>query len=234
MCADDLVYRTEGDKATPVGLGVQKVFAGAKNVLIGSAGLMYDPEIEYRFDDWVTRFIESRCGISNIVPSAVATALFEKMVATLKPLEALTESAMWKDLAPGDRLVSYVVAGYTTGFRQHYLFELGIEINERHKLAFISPMHKKVEDLSLGEDEFMSRAMIGKEPQYSEWMKIVADVGPTVADVFPQASTGLQAIVAPVIGFIKIEAKFNPNKVGNGIFACLIDRRAKSSYTASF
>ena len=44
----------------------------------------------------------------------------------------------------------------------------------------------------------------------------------------------LQDVVASVVSLIKVEAKFNPKKVGDGVHVAMIERQARRAHTAIF
>jgi hypothetical protein len=252
MVADDLVYRLEDGAAVPAERDVRKVFAMG-SVLIGSANLMrakqsgqisVDGEIsdtvsiEYKFEDWIVEFIRAQRSAPDDSAEAVANSLDAKMRETFKPVEILLEHQSWGDQGPGERLVSYVVAGYSKGFKNFQLIELGAEYNsEGNGLRYLTPIRhdtKLPKDLFFGEDEHFVRALNGIEPQagfrHGE-MSILIDAAATL---LPKAPEALQALTAYAVSLVKVEAEFNPNKIGKTVYAAILDRTARRHYLANF
>jgi hypothetical protein len=52
--------------------------------------------------------------------------------------------------------------------------------------------------------------------------------------VLPNIPEALQDVAASAVSLVRVEAKFNPNKVGDKVNAAVIDRRAKRTYLATF
>src|SRR5713226_3665457 len=67
--------------------------------------------------DWIVAFIRDQRRASKNSPRDIANALYEKMLETFKPVETLIENGRWGDNGPGDRIVSYVIAGYPKNFK---------------------------------------------------------------------------------------------------------------------
>lgn len=157
---------------------------------------------------------------------------------TFKPVEVFLEHGAWGDHTPGDRLVSYVVAGYPKNFKNFHLFEIGAEINsEGNGLRYLTPIQHDTElpkDLFFGEDEFFLRALEGIEPQARVFGHELSKCVNAVVVLFPKAPETLQVLVARAVSLVKVEAEFNPNKVGGTVHAVMLDRVAKKSQLATF
>ncbi len=234
MAADDLMYSEQDGKTVPLANGVSKVFV-MDNVLIGSAGILLWEPLEYKLQGWIADFIEAHRSASDKRPSSVAEAIHAKMRETFEPIDPIVKQGKWKSYGPGERLVSYVIAGYTKNFTKPYFYEVGTEVNpEGSGLCYIPPVQRPDNGLWLGEDKFFLRAIDGKEPQSSLWRGIFSDVVQDVANTLPNLPEALQDSVASVVGLIKVEAKFNPDKVGDTVNVAVIDRRAKRSHIANF
>jgi hypothetical protein len=237
MAADDLVYVEKGGEVIPSFHGVQKVFVAAENILIGSAGMMANSQIEYKFDDWISRFIESNCSGPGKLPSDVASALYREMQETFEPIASSPESPLWQTHKPGDRVASYVIAGYSKSFQQAYSFEIGAEVNGNGSgLQYIQPIRRSGPNMSLsfGEDQFFGRAQQGLDPEYSAHLSILDDVLLNVRKYLPLIPSPMQEAVASVVSLIKVEAQFNPQKIGSGVRLGLIDRKERASYVVAF
>jgi hypothetical protein len=253
MAADDLVYYPQSSVAIPAERNVRKVFEIGNNILIGTAEIMRAEEsrrlvahgetpqtiaIKYKFEDWIIEFIKGQRHASDNDPEAVANALYAKMRETFKPVEVFLEHGRWGDYAPGDRLVTYIVAGYAKNFKNFHLFEFGAEFNpEANGLRYIAPIRhetKLPKELYLGEDKFMLRAVAGQEPEAGVLQEAWFRYFDSATVVLPNIPEALQESVAVAVSLVKIEAKFNPDKVGDTVNVVVIDKRAKRTYVANF
>jgi hypothetical protein len=52
--------------------------------------------------------------------------------------------------------------------------------------------------------------------------------------VLPDIPEPLQDTVASAVSLVKLEAQFNPNKVGSGVTVAVIDRPGKKHYRVTF
>lgn len=252
MAADDLVYRLDAGTPVPAETNVRKVFAMG-NILIGTAGVLRCKQsapisaereapqtvsIEYKFEDWIVEFIRARRNTSDNDPETVANALDAKMRETFKPVEILLEHGTWGDQSPGDRLASYVVAGYSKNFKNFHLFELGAEYNlEGNGVRYLTPIRhgtKLPKDLFFGEDQFFLRALEGVEPQAGTLRREMPRCLSSAAVVLPNIPEALQKLTASAVSLVRVEAEFNPNKVGRTVNAVIIDRAARKPYLAAF
>ena len=229
LAADDLVYAEQEGIAVPRGYDFRKVGATDK-VLIGTAGLMemVHGDFNYRAGAFSNEILDQLEHAPVGLPSSVAERIYRKLREAFEPAESLVTEGVWKGHRPGDRILSYFVAGYTNNFRRPYMFEIGVEINRNNDgLTFVQPIsHQKPlpHNVRFGEDHFIERANAGFEPERSKWASLVDDVLPGVAQAFPNIPQRLQEIVACTIGFVKLEAHFNPQKVGSKVNVVLIDR----------
>jgi hypothetical protein len=235
MAADDLVYAERSGHPIPGANCIQKISTLSSNILIGSAGLMIHPEIDYEYENWISSFITAHETDLTKRPSDIATALETRMRNTMKPIESGGESGFWMTHRIGERIVTYIVAGYAESFHQPYLFEFGAEINQDGTgLHYVQPIRHRDSSILVGEDESLTRAQQGLDPEYSARESILAEVTVNVHEYLPQIPISMQEAVASVVSFIKVEARFNPQKVGNGVRLGLIDRKKRDSYTAVF
>ncbi len=229
LAADDLVYSEQDGMAVPLGHDFRKVGATDK-VLIGTAGLMemVHGDFKYRAGVFSNELLDELERVSADFPSSVAERIHQKLRETFKPAESLVTEGVWKGHRPGDRLLSYLVAGYTKNFKRPYVFEIGVEINRNTDgLTFVLPIsHQKPlpHSVRFGEDHFIERANARFEPERSKWESLVDGVIPAVAKAFPNIPQRLQESVASTIGSVKLEAHFNPQKVGSKVNVVLIDR----------
>ena len=237
LAADDLVYTELDGKATPSGRSFTKVCVFG-DVLIGTAGLMVDSALKYDVQSWITDFIESHGRTASKLPSAISQAIWDQLRHTFEPTEPLVKQGYWESHRPGDRILSYIVAGYTESFKQAYVFETGVEINRQGDgLTYVSPLHHKKQlphNVYFGEDYFLERASKGLEPERSHFLKTVEDIGPTIKQLLPDIPGTLQEGLAGAVSLIKVEAHFNPDKVGSTVKVALINRRNRKSYLSTF
>jgi hypothetical protein len=252
MVADDLVYKLENGIAVPAERNVRKIFAMG-SVLIGTAGMMRSVQtaqigadgavsqtvsIEYKFEDWIVEFIRTHRGTPLSDPKAIADALHAKMRETFKPVEIFLEHGCWDGQSPGDRLVTYVVAGYTKNFKDFHLFEMGAEYGtEGDDLRYLAPFrhqHEFPHEFYLGEDKFLTMAVRGAEPQGATFRDLASLVRGRVSQVLPKIPEALQDLAALAVSLVKVEAKFNPNKVGQTVKMAVIDRLAGKQHIAVF
>lgn len=196
------------------------------------AAIKYDP------NDWFPALVNELGATPNGLPSAVAETIYRKLQEVFKPAEPLVAQGVWQGYKPGDRLVNYVVAGYTKNFKRPYIFEVGVEINRNNDgLTFIGPVpHQKPlpHSVRFGEDYHFERADAGLEPEHSVWASSVDAVHPDLIRLWPNISKPLQEALACTIGCIKVEAHFNPQKVGSKVNVVLIDRNSRSTLSAAF
>jgi len=252
MVADDLLYELRAGAPVPAKSNVRKIFAMG-SILIGTAGtlrckdggqlstggeLSETVSIEYKSEDWILEFIKAHRSAPRNEPQSVSNALYEKMRLTFKPVEVLLEHGAWSDYSPGDRFVTYIVAGYAKGFKNFQLFELGAEFNsEGNGLRYIAPFrrdHQIPHEFYLGEDEFLTRAAQGVQPQVAAFQRVVSELLGSHSVKMPKVPQSLQRVVATAVGLVKTEAEFNPNKVGKTVYAILIDRLGKKTHLAVF
>jgi hypothetical protein len=234
MAADDLMYSEQEGKAIPMATGVPKVFA-FDSILIGSAGIAFCDPLKYKLQDWITDFIHAQRSATDKRPKAVAEAIHAKMRETFEPVDAIVKQGKWKSHGPGERLVGYVVAGYTKTFTKPYIYEVGTEVNaDGCGLRYIPPIHRPDNDLRIGEDKFLLLAVDGKEPQSSLWHAFFDDILSGVTGTLPNLPEALQDAVASCVSLIKVEAQFNPDKVGQTVNATVIDRASRQVFFATF
>jgi hypothetical protein len=224
MAADDLMYEEQRGEAVPLANEVFKVVAFDK-VLIGTAGVMLYSTIKYEFQDWITTFVHAQQGGTPKSPLAIAEALYDKMRTTFQPIGSMLKCGDWKSYLPNQRVVSYLIAGYTKEFTKPFIYEIGTEINaDGSGLRYLSPSHRPNEDCWIGEDKFLSLATGGREPQLSTWNEFIDTLHDTVAATFLNLPTAFQTEIASVVGLIKVEGKYNSQKVGHGVNVGVIDR----------
>ena len=234
MAADDLVYVEHADRCDPLCRDFPKVGA-TDNLLIGAAGTMMMQHEAFKF--LLTDFL-TNLKAKDELPSSAAEAVCQLLKEVFAPAERLVTEGVWKNYSPGDRVISFIIAGYTKNFKRPYVFEVGVAINPTNDgLAYISPIrHQKPlpSHVRLGEDHFMERANAGIEPEQSVWVDAVDKVSPDVIRAFPNIPAALQEAVACSVGCIKLEAHFNPQKVGSKVNVVLIDRGSRSHLLSAF
>jgi len=239
--ADDLIYGLESGVVVPMFTGVRKVFV-SDNIIIASAQLISarlgNPVVlEYQFKDWISEFIRRQRGAPDKHPNAIAAAMYQKARQTFKPIEVMLEHGAWDNQGPGDRIVSYVVAGYPKTFVDFHLFELGAEVNADGKgLQYLPPRRnpsKVPQAFWLGEDANIEKAMAGVEPFVGVRKRHWDDCVTRVCSLLPGTPSALQDAVASVASLIKLEAQFNPQKVGATANIALIDRTCKKVFSVT-
>lgn len=236
LAADDLVYAEQEGQAIPFHRDFHKVGA-INNTLIGTAGLLIHTDIGYDVNRWIPElFSELQTG--DGLPSSVGEKIHTKLQDTFRPFDPLVAQGVWSGHEPGDRLVNYVVAGYTKNFKRPYIFEVGVEINRNNDgLNFISPIHHQKplpQSVRFGEDHFYERADAGLEPEHSVWESSMDAVRVDVIRALPNVPQQLQSLVVGTVGLIKVEAHFNPQKVGSKVNVVLIDRNSRAVLSATF
>jgi hypothetical protein len=126
------------------------------------------------------------------------------------------------------------VAGYTERFKNPYCFEVGAEIATGRTIQYLDIKRLDAKRLNwFGEDTFFQMALDGIEPQRSVFRAYAAQAiedDPALANFPISLCEKAQALV----GLIKTEAHFNPQKVGNGVLAAIIDRTKKTGYICEF
>jgi len=236
IAADDLVFGESEGRIISVRTGVQKVVIAYKNLLIGSAGLLEGRKIKYKFENWIADFIEEHSGDPQKRPLDLANAIQREVRATFETGECSVEKGYWRNHGPNDWIVHYVVAGYTEQFKQHYIYEVGAKLDAKgNGLTYPSLSHHRREfpDMFLvGEDEFVLRAYKGVEPQFSLYQELARVAFRDIGMLVPNIPQSLQEVAAEVVALVKVEAKFNAQKVGTTVHIVLIDRGARKTYTA--
>jgi hypothetical protein len=181
---------------------------------------------EYKFEDWIVEFIRMHRDTPNSDPQTLADALYAKMRKTFEPVDVFLQHDEGSDYSPGDRFVTYIVAGYAKNSKNFLLFELWAEINTKGDgLRYAAPVRHQRElpqDLYLGEHEFILRAQQGREPESSIRQRVWFTCVDSVSSVLPNIPEALQDAIASVVSLIKVEAQFNPNKVGSTVYAAVI------------
>jgi hypothetical protein len=231
-----LLHADHGGEAIPVLDGVQKVFVAENNILIGSAGIIILKSIEYEFKTWITEFIETHHGAPSKRPSDFAAMLDQKMRETFHAEEALKKTSVWEANGPGDRIVSFAVAGYAENFNRPYLFEIGTEVNaDRRSLKYVPPLKHNAQQLFwFGEDEFWRLAMRGLEPQASARSSFLTSIRDQIDASVPEIPVSLKDAMLSVVSLIQVEAQFNPKKVGGRVRVAVIEREKKAAFLATF
>jgi hypothetical protein len=240
MAADDMVYRLNGGVPTPAFTNVRKVLA-TDRLHIGSTQLIRlrlpdPPTIEYEFEPWMAEFITGDRTGTKGDPHAIATGIYEKSRQTFDPVEALVKAGGWDTHGPGERIVNYIISGYTEEFKEHFCFEVGVEIDGQHAgLRYIQPLRHQTQfpQLSIfGEDQFLGRAMKHLEPEASILRRERRGALTAIGSSFHELDTALQEHAAYIVGLIKVEGYFNKNKVGRRVNLAIIERTGKRTYTA--
>ncbi len=235
MAADDLLYSVKDGEAVPTHEHVRKFFPFSNNIIIGTAAILIHPGIKYEFQQWISAFVESQNAASAFNrPENTAIALKEKMRDTFNCIESMPEDSVWKCHLPGDRLVSYFIAGYAESFHRPYIFEIGTEINQEGNGLFYLPIkqHRSNDIVWTGEDHFWLRAKDGLDPESSLWesMRATTDVAASLPDLPP----ALSEMIASMVGLIKVESHFNPKKVGGRVAVGVILRATRKILYAGF
>ena len=237
LAADDLLHFERDGGPLPHNRDFRKVGTLGR-VLIGSAGIMVDPHTSYRVTECTRKLSERFDDTVPQLPSVVAEAIFDDLQNTFAPSRHLVLQGAWKSYQPGGRLLSYLVAGYTKNFKSPYVFELGVEINPANDdLRFVAPFRRDAhlpQTVLIGEDKFIRRANAGHEPEQSACDEIISTVFPEILRDFPSATEALKIRLASVVGSIKLEARFNPTRVGSKVFVALTDRHQRTTLAASY
>lgn len=214
LAADDLVYTEHDGQAMPLEQDYRKVGA-INNILIGTAGLMIHREIGYVLNDWIAELFAELGATPNGLPSSVAVSVLQKLQNTFLPAEPLVAKGVWQGYKPGDRLVNFVVAGYTKNFKRPYIFEVGVEINRSNDgLTFIGPIHLQhalPHTVCFGEDHHYERANDRLEPEHSFRASSVDEVYPYVASDWPNIPQPLQEAVACTVAYVRCASRAIPN-----------------------
>ncbi|HEY4364348.1 MAG TPA: hypothetical protein VGN17_25510 [Bryobacteraceae bacterium] len=228
MAADDLQYVERDGEAVPRQTHVQKVFLLPPNILIGTAGVGTHPKIGYESCTWIAAFIISQTGDAIHRPDQVAGALRVKMQETFNVLESMPDDMLWETYKPGDRVVTYFVAGYADSFRRPYFYEVWTEVNAKGDGLIYFAEQRTVRQLFwIGEDQFWTRAAngSGEEPYTSNRLGIYREIESKVpAGTIPAS---LRDAALSLATLIKLEAKFNDKKVGSNVAIAVIDRTTK-------
>jgi len=237
LAADDLLHFEQDGEPAPHNRDFRKV-GTLGGILIGSAGIMMDPHTNYRVTDCTATLSKRFDDDAPQLPSVVAEAIFDELQKTFAPSRHLVVQGAWKSYKPGGRLLSYLVVGYTKNFKSPYVFELGVEINSANDdLRFVAPFRRESklpQTVLIGEDAFIERAKAGHQPEQSARDEIASAVFPEILRDFPNSTEALQIRLASVVASIKVEARFNPTRVGSRVFVALTDRHRRATLAASY
>lgn len=239
LAADDLVYQEHDGTITPLCRDFRKVGAFG-SILYGSAGLMIvsDPRYKYDLAEFITDVVNKFESEENGLPSAFADQIYQRLRHYFAPAEPFVQQGIICAQQPGDRLLSYVVAGYTKNFQLPYVFEVGVDIHSGNNgLVYVAPIaHKKPlpRMVRFGEDYHYERAGEGFEPEQSALDRAIDTVLPHVICAFPDIGSTLHESVACTVGCIKVEAQFNSDKVGSKVNVALVHRESRSTLFGSF
>jgi|ERR1035441_6867709 hypothetical protein len=234
MAADDLGHSKEGGKAIPREIGIEKVFVLDRNI-VGSTGLMRHAKIKYKFEEWISTFIQTHYdALTDKHPRDVTAALEKEMRHTFHDAEAFHDDEIGKANSPIKQLVRYVVAGYSEDSILPYIFEFGAGLSaDRRKIEYVPTLQYRTQNpVIFGEEYFLRRAQKGFDPERSclESIMVSLNVGATLW----QISTSLQRLTSDLIGLIKVEAKFNSNKVGSTVRVGILDATTGTHSLATF
>jgi hypothetical protein len=241
VAVDDLLYNFESGVPVPAEHDVRKVFV-SDNVIIASAQLIkarlwHPVSFEYNLKDWIMEFIKLKRGTPEKEPNSVSTAMYNKMRATFRPVNTMLQSGSWENQTAGDRIVSYIVAGYTKKFADFHLFEIAAQVNsEGNGLSYISPKRYPAgpQMFRLGEDESIEKAINEVQPfsdlRKKSWESCVAQA----STALPTIPERLQDAVASAVSLVKLESQFNSQKVGSTVNVAVIDRGDRTAHSATF
>jgi len=168
------------------------------SILSGTSGLMIvsDSKYKYHLTEFISDVINKFESDGKGLPCAFADQIYQKFRHNFAPAEPFVRQGIIGRQQPGDRLLSYVVAGYTKNFKRPYVFELGIGVNgDNDGLIYIAPIaHAKSlpRIVSFGEDHYCERAGQGLEPEQSALDKAIDTVFPQVITALPNIGSTLQ------------------------------------------
>jgi hypothetical protein len=233
---DDLTYNLQDGIAIPFERNVRKIFV-SDNIIIASTNLIKgrrgNPVVfEYELKDWVSEFIHRKRGAPDKHPVAIAESMHEKSRRTFKPLESLLKDGIWKNQIPGDRVVSYIVAGYPKNFGELYILEFGVEFNrDGNGLVYVPPERHPNEAVWFGEDAAIGRFLARDQAAVNIRESYLSDCRPRISQLAPDAPESIQENMALTSSLVKLESHFYPNKVGKGVNIAAIDRSRKRCYS---
>jgi hypothetical protein len=125
-----------------------------------------------------------------------------------------------------------------TDFKYLHVIEFAAEINaDGNGIRYIPPSQHPTNipefNLGLGEDKFIERAIEGTEPEASVRQREWAACLKSIPSVIPNSPESLQDIIASAVSLIKVEAQFNPKKVGTTVHVVAIDKYRRRTYNVT-
>jgi hypothetical protein len=212
----------------------KKLFVLDGGILLASHGLIELPSIEYKFENWVAKFVETYYGSSpSHNPQHVAAAIDDKMRKTFDRMEISPDDELWKmNPARGSHLVSYLVSGYPSDSDVARVYEITAQLNFHKKsIEYVPIFECRDNPLFLGAYRHAHRARrAGREHEI--WMGYFRTASDTVAAM--RIPTGLQKDTAAAIAFIQVEGHFNPKHVGMSGTLAVVEHSSRKPFTGTF
>ena len=133
---------------------------------------------------------------------------------------------------PGDKIVTYLVAGYAPGDGEPCCIDVAVKVNgDRNGLEHGEPTSCPAPSSTgevwltwLGEAEHHTRARQELEPEATEFAAKQQRVGKHIGTRIPGIPASLGEIAAHLAALIKVEGKHNPRRVGTRAFISVIER----------
>lgn len=231
LAVDSLGHYGSADRPVPAQGNFKKFAVLEDRFVVATVGMLYSPEIEYEFEDWVSNWVTAKLGaISPKTPYHIALSLHDQMGKTIKRLERIPDSALWKfdprfDLVV-DLLATYIVVGYDKGVPQLFKFVANIDRDKRRiDDIFVGQWPNK--PAIFGNQEFLSKI---------DNPGIERDAYLRIRDAVESHSLPLcaQELACDIVARVKVEAHFNNQRVGGTINAVVIERDSGRASLYSF
>jgi hypothetical protein len=249
MAADNLAYRDTSSGPQPAHDPVQKVFVLGDRFVIGSAatmecslrgnirgndGVIHTLVFEYKFEDWIKELIAMNDSISTKDAYSLATAIHDKARQTFQPIDIMFKTGYRGNEKPTERFVTFVVGGYSKSFQDFALFEIGVEVNaDGNGLAYPPLRHCEKNFFCVGETELLNKSLAEQRPFSEMSAEFRRRSLNSVREVFPNIGSALQDSVTFCVGLIRLEAYYNPKKVGRNVTVSVINKTSRFAAVAT-
>jgi hypothetical protein len=246
MAADNLAYSDTASGPQSAHDPVQKVFACGERLIVGSAaalvfsfrgvpirgmdGTLHTLSFEYKFQDWIEQFVSMESSVSYKDAYSLGSAIHDKARQTFQPVDIMLKAGYRADEKPRERFVTFVVGGYSQDFQHFALFEIGIEVNADGNGLVYSPLRDCEKNFfCVGETELLQKALARQRPFDEMGAKFSRSSLKAVREVLPNVGASLHEMVTFCVGLIRLEAYYNPKKVGRSVTVCLIEKSSRLS-----
>jgi hypothetical protein len=226
----------------------RKVFSWGGRILIGSSGMLWKApkkytirfeagspkscSFEYEFEKWISSFCLEHAD-SHATPSQIAEEILIKARKTFQCVETLAKESRWRDDNPGDPIVIYIVAGFSSDFGEFGIYETRVNFNaEGNGLEYVPVLCHSDKVVLTGQVEYIMRASSEEEPYVSLLRTFRASCAAQIEDAFPDVEPDIKEFVAYAVGAIRVQSKF-ARTVGSSVTIMVVEKSSGRAIEAS-